>query len=80
MIIESIEKKVDSLGIGESWSYLDIVDVLRTNESIYSFKINSTESDKEKKLLFVGDEMACSENQIFIRNESLDAIIVEYQE
>lgn len=78
MITESIEKRVDALGIGENWSYLDIVDVLRANESIYNFKINSAASDAGKELLSVGDEMECGENQIFIRNESADAVIVEF--
>lgn len=78
IIIEAIEKRVDELEIGENWTHLDIVDVLRGIESIYSFKINSAESDKDKKLLAVGDELPCKDNQIIVRNESSDFLTVEF--
>ena len=52
--------------------------MLRGIESIYSFKINSAESDKDKKLLAVGDELPCKDNQIIVRNESSDFLTVEF--
>lgn len=78
LIKDAIEKKIDSLEIGESWSYMDIVDALRDNDNIYSFKINYDDSDKDKELKSVGDEMLCNDDEIFIRNTSKDAIVVRF--
>lgn len=80
LIKDAIEKKIDALGIGENWSYMDIVDALRDNDNIYSFKINYADSDKDKKLKSVGDEILCKDDEIFIRNTSEDAIVVEFDE
>ena len=79
IIKETIEKKVDELEIGQNWTHLDIVDVLKGIESVYSFRINSAESDKDKKLLAVGDELTCGENQIFVQNKSTEAIVVGFE-
>ena len=79
LIKESIEKKIDSLQIGDSWGYMDIVDVLRDNGNIiYEFTLNAESSDKDKQLKAVGDKLTCEANEIFVRNTSKDAIVVRF--
>ena len=79
LIKDAIEKKIDSLEIGESWGYMDIVDVLRDNGNIiYEFTLNAESSDKDKQLKAVGDKLTCEANEIFVRNTSKEAIVVRF--
>ena len=81
LIKDAIEKKIDSLEIGGSWSYMDIVDALRDNGNIiYEFTLNAESSDKDKQLKAVGDKLTCEANEIFVRNTSKDAILVEFDD